>query len=202
MIDIGCGSGNFIFAFASECKTAYGIDVLYDAVRFAHRAAKRLGLENAHFIRASAEFIPIRDDSLERVLLLDVIEHVRRPQQAMDELARILLPNGKATITTPNPASVWPVVEYISDCLRMGACRRFVEYESKVTATELMRVVNRSGLRVKHIESVFFLSPFAAAFSKSLAKLLFRTETIRRNGFGMLQYCIAWKPEGERIGLS
>ena len=43
----------------------------------------------------------LRDASFDTILVLDVLEHVRRPFQAVDELRRVLKPGGRLYLTAP-----------------------------------------------------------------------------------------------------
>lgn len=50
---------------------------------------------------ADAHHLPIASNSVDIVLLLDVLEHLAHPHQAMREIYRVLKPTGKAIIQLP-----------------------------------------------------------------------------------------------------
>lgn len=52
-------------------------------------------------LQASALHLPFKDASIERVLCLDLIEHVQQDQTVLEEIARVLRPGGKVLLTTP-----------------------------------------------------------------------------------------------------
>ena len=48
-----------------------------------------------------AQSLPLQDDSIDHVLLLDVLEHLPNPHQSLAELHRVLKPGGSLTIQVP-----------------------------------------------------------------------------------------------------
>lgn len=52
-------------------------------------------------IFADAHSLPIKDESFDYVLILDVLEHVQNPEMVLQEVKRILKPKGKAIIQVP-----------------------------------------------------------------------------------------------------
>ena len=59
--------------------------------------------ENADdFIQAIGESIPLRDGSFDLVLLFEVLEHVMKPEVVLEEISRVLKPNGMLFLTVPN----------------------------------------------------------------------------------------------------
>jgi SAM-dependent methyltransferase len=54
------------------------------------------------FVQAIGENIPLRADCLDLVLLLEVLEHVINPEVVLDEISRVLKPNGMLFLTVPN----------------------------------------------------------------------------------------------------
>jgi SAM-dependent methyltransferase len=64
---------------------------------------------NFNVLRLDIEevLIPLDENSVDAVLLLEVFEHLyRRPNQVFRELRRILKPNGKLVLSTPNGAQL------------------------------------------------------------------------------------------------
>lgn len=101
ILDIGCGSGRLISLLERQgYQNTVGIDISVSAVK----AAK---VKKAKFLVASAEEgLPFVSESFDLIFFLDVIEHLRRPYEALQEIYRILSPNGTLILTTPNAGSI------------------------------------------------------------------------------------------------
>ena len=84
------------------------------------------------------EQIPLPTDVFDAVLSVVVLEHTRRPQQVVDEMARVTRPNGRLFLVVPNQ---WEVHQHPNDFFR------FTQYG----ITHLLTV---SGFRVLKIEPV------------------------------------------------
>jgi methionine biosynthesis protein MetW len=98
LLDVGCYDGHLLARVLErrENELVVGIDVAETALHAAARrgiAATRAQLERT---------LPFKDASFATVLAGEVIEHVFDTQQVMDELARVLRPNGWLVLTTPN----------------------------------------------------------------------------------------------------
>lgn len=52
-------------------------------------------------IFADASRLPLHDSSIDTVILLEVLEHLRHPAQALSEIARVLRPGGHLLLTMP-----------------------------------------------------------------------------------------------------
>ncbi len=52
-------------------------------------------------IFADASAIPLADESVDTVIILEVMEHLRRPSEALQEIARILRPQGTLLLSMP-----------------------------------------------------------------------------------------------------
>ncbi len=52
-------------------------------------------------VYADAEALPLRDESVDHSLLLDVLEHIPQPGRCLTEICRVLKPGGSLTIQVP-----------------------------------------------------------------------------------------------------
>ena len=66
----------------------------------------------SHFVVSLAEALPFLDNSFDRVISREVIEHVMVPQKMISEISRVLKPKGIAVITTENGESFSPINFY------------------------------------------------------------------------------------------
>jgi SAM-dependent methyltransferase len=98
-LDIGCGRGDLLRKIRDTWEPAdlYGIDPidwldedLKDDVNFHAVAAEQ------------ADDLPVAD----RVLLVEVIEHLEAPWSALRQAARLVAPGGRLVVSTPNLATL------------------------------------------------------------------------------------------------
>ena len=95
VLDDGCGLGLYLQRLAELAQSACGVE--YDGERAAE--AGRRGLRVA---RAAAEALPFADRSFDLILSHEVLEHVADDRRALEEIARLLRPGGRAVVFVPN----------------------------------------------------------------------------------------------------
>jgi len=100
LLDIGCGSGDWLSYMAKLGWNVSGVDFDPKAVS----AARQQGL-NVHL--GSVEAQNFAANSFDAILLNQVIEHVPDPITTLKECARILKRGGKLLLYTPNSSSIW-----------------------------------------------------------------------------------------------
>lgn len=99
-VDIGCGGGYISYEITkhSNCKII-GIDSSKEAIDF---ALKNNSNPNIEYLVASAENIPLQDESADIVLCIGVLEHIQNIDKALKEINRILKPKGRIVVVTSN----------------------------------------------------------------------------------------------------
>jgi len=104
ILDVGCGDGNFTALISKVCKAkeVYGVDISEKGVEM----AKKNGIK-ALRVDIDEENLPFKDNYFDAVLSLEVIEHLYDPDHLLDEVYRVLKPNGIFVLTTPNLASLY-----------------------------------------------------------------------------------------------
>ncbi len=103
ILDVGCGEGHFAALVAQGGNKVVGIDLLETA---AHAGAMEQyvsadldgGLVGAK--RALGE------RSFDLILLQDVLEHLRSPEQMLEDCKRYCKPHGRVIVSVPNVANV------------------------------------------------------------------------------------------------
>jgi len=97
ILDIGCGYGAYTKLLKKYGKVVVGIDISQECIFEA-----RLQHPELTFFVASGEFLPFKNESFEVVCLIEVLEHVQNESSFLQEIHRVLRPNGKLIITVPN----------------------------------------------------------------------------------------------------
>ncbi len=104
-LDAGCGSGSFIQNFSN----VVGLDTDMNKARYLKRAK---GLKN-HIPLGSITDMPFKNETFEQVMCSEVIEHVPKVGRVFREFWRVLKPNGRLIITTPDYGRpIWPFFEW------------------------------------------------------------------------------------------
>ena len=103
LLDIGCGDGNFTMLMAKTCgaKDVYGVDISEKGVEM----ARKNGIK-AFKVDVDEERLPFDDNYFDLVTALEVIEHLFDPDHFLEEVYRVLKPNGVFVLSTPNLASI------------------------------------------------------------------------------------------------
>jgi len=98
VLDIGCAYGYLLRLFDDVGCETYGIDVSEYAIEQARRITKaRL------YVWDVDRGLPMfHDDFFDLVTMLHVIEHLCSPYNVLKEVHRVLRPEGKLVVSTPN----------------------------------------------------------------------------------------------------
>ena len=102
-LDAGCAKG-FLLKIASQHGwKPYGFDVSAYAIREARKNCPKANL----FVLNAEDKLPFGDGFFEVITALELIEHLKAPENFLKEAYRMLKPNGLLSITTPNIASLF-----------------------------------------------------------------------------------------------
>lgn len=101
IIDVGCGDGFYLYILSHlPIKTnLLGYD--YDKIVLAN-AKKNLGPKKIRLVNGSATKIPFKNDSFDKAIMTEVLEHIDDDKKALFEVNRILKPGGTLLLTVPN----------------------------------------------------------------------------------------------------
>ena len=102
VLDIGCGTGNFVREFARLAGPA-GLVVGYDASStMLARAVRDTGPEDERvaYVRGDAQRLPFRDESFDAVCCFAALHMVAEPWTALDEMSRVLTRGGRIALLT------------------------------------------------------------------------------------------------------
>lgn len=157
-LDVGCGGGAVLLE-AGKFVHAFGVDLSPQALH--HGQGEGL----SRLARADASALPFESGSFSIAAALDVLEHHPHPERLLEEVRRVLTPQGTLIITVPAFQWMWSYADHV-----LGHYRR---YTRSMLAAEL----EGSGFHVERLTYFHsWLLPVAWVFRK-LRALTGRTES-------------------------
>jgi len=96
VLDAGCATGDLISIAAQRGFRAFGVDLNAAAIERARRS-----VPSAQFAAGTLADQPFAGETFDAVVMVDFIEHVRRPEDELGEVAKRLAPGGRLVISTP-----------------------------------------------------------------------------------------------------
>jgi SAM-dependent methyltransferase len=150
LVDVGVGgSGYTVIEAARSGAFAIGCDLSLDGLVRARRFAEDEGVaDRTLWICCSAERLPLASGAFASALAIAVLEHVPDDGAALDELARVLKPGGRAWITVPHAMQHIPLALRVPNVLhdrRLGHLRRY-------EAEDLLAAAEARGLRRQDVQ--------------------------------------------------
>ena len=91
VLDIGCGEQE-IRSYLSADTIYYGLDYYETATHWYNTRPDVYG---------DAQALPVANGSVDAVLLMDVLEHLPRPEACLEEIGRVLRPGGCCVVQVP-----------------------------------------------------------------------------------------------------
>jgi SAM-dependent methyltransferase len=100
VLDLGCHAGEHAFKAAPHVKQVIGVDINL----LAHGRCPR----NVKFLTGDLEKkLPFASHQFTKVFFFAVLEHIRRRDQLLAEINRVLTPDGQLFISVPNKNTAW-----------------------------------------------------------------------------------------------
>ena len=98
VLDLGCGTGVFTAMLAQAGAQVVGVEVAEAALARARHAHPELDFRLA----PNGGRLPFEDRDFELVWASEVIEHIADTERWLQEIRRVLVPEGRLLLTTPN----------------------------------------------------------------------------------------------------
>jgi SAM-dependent methyltransferase len=108
VLDMGCGAGRHAFALYRRGADVVALDL--DEAELKDVAGMFAAMREegevpagatAQAVRGSAYALPFEDETFDRVVAAEVLEHLPQDERAMTELFRVLKPGGLIAVTVP-----------------------------------------------------------------------------------------------------
>ena len=99
LLDFGTGSGIFLPELSRWCDRLHACDI-HENLDFVRQMLRKEGID-ATVLQSSRAKIPFEDASMDAVVSMSVLEHIKDLAPFVDEIDRVLKPGGRAVIGVP-----------------------------------------------------------------------------------------------------
>lgn len=148
VLDFGCGIGRLAKYVAPECKELWAVDISRTMLKLA--AERMAEYDNVRYVQSQDTGMPdVPTGSIDMVYSLLVLQHVEREDAflLLEEIRRVLRPDGRAVLTFPNLLSDIYLEGFVHDA-RTGASAQ-VNKARVYTPQEVERIVTAAGFDVE-----------------------------------------------------
>ena len=104
ILDLGCGPGTISIGLAEAVGSGcvVGIDFSESQIEIARQNASEAGITNLEFHVGTCYELPFENCSFDRIFSHALMEHLKNPVAALKEAHRVLRPEGKIGICSPD----------------------------------------------------------------------------------------------------
>ena len=175
VMDVGCGSGviaNFLAGYGAQ---VLGVDGNEAAIDFAR---EHFSSENTRFFHGLVDESFDVEQAVDHIYCMEVIEHIYHDQvlDMLKSFHALLKPGRQVLLTTPNYASLWPLIEYACDKLQKTATMGGDQHVCHFNPRRLRQTCIDAGFQVERLSSFCLAAPWIAPLSLRLAKAIHSME--------------------------
>lgn len=158
VLDIGCGNGQHTLIAAALVAKIIGIDLRAEPIALARQIAKDRGQTNATFQVADAQKrLGFKSGSFDKILILDVLEHMSHRDLVLSEIHRLLKKRGLLLLAIPNRETSWKKWQQSLGIASVTDPDHKIEY----TRQEIIDAVKYHGFILKKIMPITYDTPLA-----------------------------------------
>ena len=156
LIDVGCGTGEFLVQLKDRFNSLAGIDVSPDIIEFTSRKIKNY--KNISLYRGELHSFNFPSEHFDVCLCLDVLEHVPNYLLLFEEVYRILRKDGDLIVTIPNKYD-----KIVSKVLRRNPL-----HIRTFTPWHWMGISEKTGFKIRFLQSDrFSINKFRISIGKN-----------------------------------
>lgn len=121
VLDLGCGPGFWVIELRDRgARKVVAADLTNKALVLTRRRIEIFNVKDVEISQQNAECLSFPDETFSHVNCCGVIHHTPSPESCVNEIARVLLPEGTAVIAVYYKnvlLRLWPVIRYLGKLL-------------------------------------------------------------------------------------
>lgn len=175
VLDIGCANGSHTIKCSKKCENITGFDYNEDSLAIAKNMIKRNCIKNIKIFKHDAEEkFPFKKNQFDKILFLDTLEHLNKRCFVLNEVRRVLKPNGLLFLSIPNIDTSWKGLQKKAGLSPYSDSDHKIEY----TKDSIREELKCSGFKIIKMWPIVYDTPLAGiidlvgGFSLSIYKKL------------------------------
>lgn len=158
VLDLGCGTGDFLEKLQKKYKKAVGIDISPEMIKIARKKYPHL---SKNLVRSAAEKLHFKNNSLDAVFIKGALHHFQDPEQSLKEIQRVLKKNGWLILL--EPCSDFFILRFLRRLLFKFKSEKFLSEHRSFSKKELEGMFSETTLQIKSYRRVGLIAyPFCA----------------------------------------
>ena len=125
ILELGCGPGTYVRYLAGLGHAVVGVDYALPSL---HRALEADPGRIGRYVAADGYALPFGAKAFDLVVCIGVLQASSRPEQILDEMARVLSPQGIIVVEALNALGLLALIRRLLETV--GACRPQVRFHS------------------------------------------------------------------------
>lgn len=147
VLEIGCGTGGTAIAHAPHVKHIRAIDISTKMIAIAMAKAATAQADNVDFEQATIDELNVADGSLDAVLALSILHLLDNRDAVIDQIFRMLKPDGLFVSSTTCVGDRMP---YFGLIVPIGKLLRLMPHVSVFTGADLKQAVTGAEFEIHH----------------------------------------------------
>jgi ubiquinone/menaquinone biosynthesis C-methylase UbiE len=147
VLDVACGPGIVVCAFAEHAGHVTGIDLTPAMISQAIERQKKLGFTNVDWRVGDATHLPFEDSGFDLAITRYSFHHMPRPDLALSEMRRVCRPGGRVVVIDATPTAETQAAYDRMEILRDPS------HASALTLEQLRALGQAQGLREVVVDS-------------------------------------------------
>lgn len=158
VLDMGSNMGEHSFALSPRVKEIISADYNKKLLSLASLEANRRRITNITFRLVNFEQkMPFRDEEFDLILCLDILDHLKKRDQALNEIYRVLKPGGTLLLSVSNIDTSWKRLQKSVGIFYFADPDHKTEYKR----AQLIEILNKHQFRTKQVDTISYDTPFA-----------------------------------------
>lgn len=143
LVEIGCGPGQHLLALAEHFERAIGLDLSPAMIELAESLRRQHPLRDriAFAVDPAERLATLRPTSVDALFCVGAFEHMLDREQVLQQIRRVLKPEGRFVCLTPNGSYLW----YTGIAAHMGYAVRHLTSDQFITEGEFRALLAASG---------------------------------------------------------